>query len=528
VATGLRAEEPGDRALAHDGVRPLSCGRMGGRALGACTRAAALALAAGCGDPSASVVVVWVDDAIDENGNRALRIYDGGERRERTFEPTIPGSSAELLQLAVDREGRGFVASGIRSTVYTELGPGGGRVGTIDTSLVDEGDATLAADFTMTRNGDAILREIFVLGEVGQRWAMLPTRASFGLRMRLLETPGAPVAGARWERVTAADAPVIVWMEVRDGPSRPEGALVAVAYPGDEPPGGGLVEPMELARGFIEGRGIEDASGPGRSPSTHCPRRLCVSPSGRVVYTMAAEPCTLWRWSWTEKAAPDAMVAPHRVVLPGVCPSSDGEPPWIVAAVGDDRIVMDDEDRLYLYDLRADVMQSIPKLARGLSRVEVRDEGRALLHISHQGEVVRIDEDGPRLLSTERGACTVADDVMVSPSGNWVIMTCAISGGDVLQADTGGLVMRVSALGLDQLGGIAMRPLGIDDEGNALLYSFDRDEVEATAVPRGMFVLSGDGQLSRVDELEPPPAEIALSIDGAGRTMGRFATAARP
>jgi hypothetical protein len=41
-------------------------------------------------------------------------------------------------------------------------------------------------------------------------------------------------------------------------------------------------------------------------------------------------------------------------------------------------------------------------------------------------------------------------------------------------------------------------------------------------------VLSGDGQLSRVDELEPPPAEIALSIDGAGRTMGRFATGARP
>lgn len=338
----------------------------------------------------------------------------------------------------------------------------------------------------------------------------------------------APAAGAKWEYVSASDAPVLLWMEVRGSPLHPEGALVAVAYPGEEPPGVGLVAPLELGRGYIDGRAIEDASGPGRSPATHCPRRLCLSPTGRVVYTMAAEPCTLWRWSWTEVTAPGAAALPRRIVLPGECPFSDGQPPWIVAAIGDDRIVMDDEDRLYLYDLRAEAMQAIPKLARGLSRVEVRDDGRALLHISHQGEVVRIDDDGPRLLSTERGACGVADDVVVSPSGNWVIMTCAAVGGDVLSAGAGGLVLRVSALGLDSLSGIAMRPLAIDDEGNALLYSFDRDEVDTTAVPRGLFVLAGDGQLSRIDELEPPPAEVALSHELLGRTMGRFAAAPRP
>lgn len=505
---------------------------MGTRALSALASAAIsgglVGTLVGCGEPSVEAVVVWVDDMPDADGNRALRVYDGGERRTLEFQPTIPGSSTDLLQIAVDREARGLVASGVRRTTYLELGPRGGRTGQLDVSLVDDADATLAADFSMLRNGDAILREILVLGDDRQRWAMLPTRASFGLKALLLEPPMPAVLGAAWERVSASDAPVLVWMEVRGSPSHPEGALVAITYPGDESPGVGLVEPIELARGHIEGRAIEDASGPGRSPATHCPRRLCVSPAGRVVYTMAAEPCTLWRWSWTEQAASHADVAPRRIVLPGQCPFSDGQPPWLVAAIADDRVVMDDEDRLYLFDLGAGVMQAIPKLARGLSRLEVRDDGRALLHISHQGEVVRIDEDGPRLVSAERGSCSVADELAVSPSGNWVILTCTVSGGDVLSSTNGGVVLRVSALGLDSFSGIPMRPLAIDDEGNALLYSFDRDDVDATAIPRGLFVLSGDGQLARIDELEPPPAEIALWHESLGRTMGRFAVAPRP
>lgn len=483
---------------------------------------------AGCGEPSTAVVALWVDDAPDEDGNRALRVYDGGERHRHVFEPRTPDSGTQLLQLAVDRDARGFVASGVTSTLYAELGPEGGRVGRLDVSVVDDDDATLATAFSMLRNGDAIVRQILAVGDDRLRFAMLPTRAAFGFRPVLLEPPSPPALGAEWEGLSASDAPVLVWTEVRGSPLHPEGSIVALAYPGDEPPGTGLVEPIELARGFIEGRAIDDASGPGRIPSTHCPRRTCVSPTGRVVYTMAPSPCTVWRWSWTDAAAPGHEVAPRRIELPGECPSSDGEPPWLIAAIGDDRIVMDDEDRLYLFDLRAEAMQSIPKLAQGLSRLELRADGRTLLHVSHQGEVVRIDEDGPRLVSAERGACSVADDVAVSPNGNWVLLTCSIASGESAQMFGGGLVLRVSALGLEQLGGIAMRPLAIDDEGNALLYSYDRGEIETSPVPRGLFVLAGDGQLSRIDELEPAPAEVALWRDGIGATLGRFAAAARP
>ena len=64
---------------------------------------------------------------------------------------------------------------------------------------------------------------------------------------------------------------------------------------------------------------------------------------------------------------------------------------------------------------------------------------------------------------------------------------------------------------------------GQDDDSNGVI-----DDVDATAIPRGLFVLSGDGQLARIDELEPPPAEIALWHESLGRTMGRFAVAPRP
>ena len=70
-------------------------------------------------------------------------------------------------------------------------------------------------------------------------------------------------------------------------------------------------------------------------------------------------------------------------------------------------------------------------------------------------------------------------------------------------------VVRVSALGLERYDGLPMAPLAIDDAGNALLYTFDPDDDDAK--PRGMFVLEGDGRLTRIDDLEPTPAQLGVS-----------------
>ena len=69
----------------------------------------------------------------------------------------------------------------------------------------------------------------------------------------------------------------------------------------------------------------------------------------------------------------------------------------------------------------------------------------------------------------------------------------------------------------------AMRPIAVDDDGNALLFSVSPDDDDE--VPRGLFVLTGDGQLTRVDELEPSPGRVMLPGVEGERTLGRFSVA---
>jgi hypothetical protein len=47
-----------------------------------------------------------------------------------------------------------------------------------------------------------------------------------------------------------------------------------------------------------------------------------------------------------------------------------------------------------------------------------------------------------------------------------------------------------------------------------MMYSFDSDDD-----PRGLFVLTSDGQLSRVDSLEPQPARVLTAGAAASVTM---------
>lgn len=53
-----------------------------------------------------------------------------------------------------------------------------------------------------------------------------------------------------------------------------------------------------------------------------------------------------------------------------------------------------------------------------------------------------------------------------------------------------------------------------------MLYSIDSDDEDG--VPHGLFVLTGDGQRTRVDELEPYPGRSLLSGRTGDPVPGRF------
>ena len=467
-----------------------------------------------CGETSVDALAIWIDGRVDADGNRQLQIYDRGERQTIEFQPTTPGSETELLQMAVDGRGRGLVTSGTRETVYVDLREG--RRGRIS----DELDMTrdLHPDFAMLRGGDGIVRELLSRSaSLSRRLGFMALTTRHGLVPTVIDSPGEPQPGARWEFLSALDAPMMFWVETRGNPSAAAGRVAAVAYPSVFSPLLDVAVPTVVATGTLSGRGIDDNNGGGRIGDGICPHRICVSPSGRVLTTMADEPCTVWQWDWTEAVSPNVPVAPEKISLPEACPEETN--PNLVATLGDDLIVMDDDNRLLLFDLSAQTMRAAPKLGEGGAQVvRLTGRGTVLLWITFDGQVVRMDPSGVRLLSTERSFCSVVDGLATSPSGNWVAMSC--NGQSLLDEGPSGLIMRVSALGLEQYPGINMRPIAVDDDGNTLLYSFDADDSDAA--PRGLFVLGGDGTLARVDDLEPGPATIAVPSERFGRINGRF------
>lgn len=474
---------------------------------------AACVVTAGCGNAGVDALAVWIDGNFDEQGNRKLQLYERGGRREVPFEPTDPGTGTELLQMATDNRARGIAASGTLGTVYLDLQEV--RLGRLAPSVDDTRE--LAPDFGFLRSGDALYRELLPrTPTMARRLGFMPLTGRFGLTPTVIDSPGEPGAGARWEFVSAIDAPVMFWLEVRGAPAAAGGVVQAVVYPSVDNPPLDVVAPTVVATGQLTGRGIDETNAPARSDDGICPNRICVSPSGRVLTTQANEACALWQWRWEDAVSPTTPLAATRIRLPDVCPAEID--PYLVATIGDDLVVMDGDERIFLFDLRARTMRAVPKVGDGIARVILVDRGTAILYVTFSGQVARIDDFGPRLVSTEQSFCSIVDGLTVSPSGNWVVMSC--NDAPPVEGGPQGLVMRISALGLEQYSGINMNPLAVDDEGSALLYSSDPDDNDAA--PRGLFVLDGDGVLARVDDLEPGPDPIALPSETAGRLEGRF------
>ena len=478
----------------------------------ACALALGLTTAPACGEPSVDVVVVWVDGVANDQGRLPVRIYDSGERDSLEIESDVPGANADLLSVGIDNRARGVGLSEESTNVWIDRGSGR----TVTTTIDDAGPGAVASGFWFARGGDATLRRFELEDEAAPLWLLAPLSGPEGLQVYPLRPPRPATSTLRWSIREAQDAPVIVLAEV--GGARPsiQGEVVAVAYPSDFGEGPVVDQLQPLARGFFIGRGIANDSSNYITPPA-CPERACLSPSGRWLYGMDPDGgCQLLRWSWTEAETENQQMPVEE--LDFACPGPDVA--VLAAVLGDDLVVWDDPLRLYLVDLAAGRIQSVVK-PRGPLQSFLVDRGRALVVVSEAGEVVRVDAFQPRTISTVQLPCDADHDVVVSPSGNWMVRTC---NGQVAAPDgLDGQVQRVSVLGTELYSGIPMIPIAVDDDGNALLYSVSSGDEEA--VPRGLFVLSGGGDLTRVDDLEPFPARVSLpGPDGQG-IAGRFAAA---
>lgn len=485
--------------------------------------------AAACGEPAAEVVVVWVDGIADDDGNRRLRIYDAGERDVASIVPDIPGSGIDLLQVGVDGRERGFVVSATDETVWFQRGSG--RRVTLSAAAVGRRELVAPA-FSFTDSGDALLRVLEVDPALPPVWLLAPLSGP-APRVHVLSPPDQSSLGRRWVLAHAADAPVLVMAEARASGSGVDGQLLAVAYPSDEGQGPVVDDLRALGRGMVHGEG-----GSADDPSYlgGCPEGLCMSPSGRVAWTRAADgECELVRWSWVDAATAEAVTPPR--TFAAACPG--GDEAQLVAALDDDLVVLDDRLRLYLVDLgevvaaaedagdeaapvapAVPVVTSLPKPS-GITQPHLVARGRVLVASAQTGEVARIDADGVRVVSGVQSTCVLVDGLAVSPGGAWVVQSC--NGQNGAPSGFDGTIQRISVLGSELFTGLPMRPIAIDDEGNALLYSIASNDDDG--VPRGLFVLTGDGQLTRVDELEPAPGLVMLPGASGVGVPGRFAAA---
>jgi hypothetical protein len=475
--------------------------RMAGKITRAGVSAAFAAALAGCADPAVDAVVAWVDAIDDGEGIRKLQVYDRGDRYALDIQPTVAGSGTERLRLDVDSRGDGIAISGDSITSYVSLVTT--RQPTLTRDAVN--GQRLSEWFSLTRNGDAMVRGLE--SDASGVRLLMPTTSARAGEVTVLEPPESSV---QHRMIEASDAPVFFWVNQQGGgTSEPFtwGPLAAYLYPSDR--GGGLPVVDEVVRlGLGEVFGLPPLLGAmdQRVNDSWCPGRACVSPDGRsmVVLSQDATPCTFawWRWEDADPSEPNAIVSPQLVVIEDACRRL--AQPWsLFAQLGHHTVALDDNERIYVVDLHTREVKAGPKLWDGAGVIRMADRGRVALLVSADSRVTRVDASGVRLLSTEAHPCVGAlFDVVVSPSGYWVARSCNGGDGTFIPTDTG-KILRLSPLGLEAFPGIPMRPLAIDDEGNLLLFSFDDD-----GDPRGLFVLGADGQLTRVDPLEPQPALI--------------------
>ncbi len=479
----------------------------------------ALLCLAACGPPHVDARAVWLTARRGEGGERTLAIYDAGLLSARALRPATPDPGADDLPLILELEprGRGALVRAADGGWQHELGDSTGllRAGYIDLA----GERALPLLLPAGRQPD----EVAFAATGGALWwtdgcpaelKLVPTSPRVAAPVTGDPRAVAPLAwplgggcGERWGAVSASDAPILFAVEAvpESGALRPgpEGHVLAIQYPA---PAGGYDSAPALT---LAGAGRLPPGDHDRLDRARCaaPGPSCglgvVDPDGEALTIAVDTPeCRLWRWS--------------RLTGEGACAvPADGFgalQPWtLLAAISPRHYVFRDGLVIRRFDWTTGELAARPLVGDTSEMFALTvDDGRAALFATIRGFVLRVDDRGLELLGVEQRACPGFQAPVASPSGNYVAWTCTLDGTDGDDGLGAGEVVRVSAAGTERLQGVPMWALAIDDDGDLLLHSrgdqdFSFELLLPPDPPRNLYVLTGDGELARVDPIEPDP-----------------------
>ncbi|MFV8755270.1 hypothetical protein ACNOYE_32370 [Nannocystaceae bacterium ST9] len=456
-------------------------------------------IAAGC-EPSVSARAVWID-VVGGEGSQIIHVYDQGERREIEVETDEPITSVRL-----DRRGRGLlVRAGDQRAAWIDLAddrrlpillPPPNLVGVANVGFAEDGSALIWSDFDPAT----------AIGSL----AVLPVAPGLPLArsepggIQPLVRAGAP----RWW-LSARAAPVALIAET-------DGTIGLWRWPSDTRDAMVLDEFVDVARSDLPSntRRLDHCSNP-----SDCAAWVAIDPEGELALIGDDLERT---WQRLDARAPlqdDPVIFPSELEQLrddqggglGLLAVLDREHSLWLSGGG---------SRLHWWDHRTDELRTLPVLGAGPFHHLPIEAGRGALLIATNGPILRADGEGLRPVSLVTTPCVPASVPVASPRGGWISWTCFDAITEL--AATQGVVVRVSALGLDRFSGVPMTPLAIDDEGHLLLASVENiaddslDGVDAQDVPRNLFVLSREGVLTRIDELEPAPAAVFVDSSEYG------------
>ncbi len=462
---------------------------------GACARshaiAGVLAWSLCACEPNVSARAVWVDSEA-EPGSLRIQIYDRGERRELE----ILGVDDPLAHVQLGPRGRGvFVRSGTRRGAWLDLADGRRLPLSLPEPIVGEVGVEFASD------------ESALLWREGTRLQVLPLAPGLSLEraedgsLVPLSREGRP----RWW-VSASAAPGALSLE-------PDGKTLALwRWPdGSEPEAQPALR--ELARVTLDDLPSSSRRHDECGSASGCFAQVALDPQGEVA--MFGEFGDAWQIF--DARAPEQ--AGPLELPPGLATIAADSGVGLVRVLDRYRSVWLGSGLMHLWNRESGELDSLPVLGNPPYYSVAVGQGSGALLISTSGPVLRADSDGLRPISLTTTPCAPAGTPVVSPSGGWVAWTCFDDTSEFSLAQ--GVVVRVSALGLERFVGVPMQALAIDDAGDLLLFSVETilddtlDGVEAQDVPRNLFVLGSEGVLARVDSLEPAPTPVLIGEVGA-------------
>ncbi|PRP97414.1 hypothetical protein ENSA5_34520 [Enhygromyxa salina] len=446
----------------------------------------------GCGAEPVEARAIWVDVFTGE-GSRRIHVYDRGERYD--FE--VYGETAPQERVRLGPRGRGLV---VRAGDYR-----GAWIGLDDgrrLPLLLPPSMPGAASFQYAERGDAL----WWLDDLDASLSLVPLAPGLGLE-RDVDGSMVPLReplALSWV-VSSVDAPVLFARHADGGAS-------FLRYPDEPGDALGIVREATFSAAPLPGAPTQQRS---CQSAIDCWTPVGLEPGGELAITTSDRQS----WQLFERRAPELAgeLALPQPLADAVAGGGLGLlqviDPWVSVWLG--------AGQLFRWDRRLDIVDSVPVFAAPPLFWFTVERGRALVLLSTTGPTYQVDAEALSVVSLETTDCALAPGSapVVSPSGRWAGWTCLDAQPAVGEPDLGatsGVVVRVSGEGLERFVGVPMSTLAIDDDGDLLLYSIESivtdqvDGVAAASRPRSLFVLSAQGVLTRIDELEPAPTPVLL------------------